>query len=127
MAKTQKLVLFIAILSSFVAFLDGSVVGVALPKISDELGGGLLTQQWVNNAYLITLGSLILVAGSLSDIFGRKKILAIGLLGFLATSLLCAIAPTAEFLVIARGLQGAAGALLMPASFLSLSLSLPMQ
>ena len=116
MAKTQKLVLFIAILSSFVAFLDGSVVGVALPKISDELGGGLLTQQWVNNAYLITLGSLILVAGSLSDIFGRKKILAIGLLGFLATSLLCAIAPTAEFLVIARGLQGAAGALLVPSS-----------
>lgn len=116
MTKNQKLVLFIAILSSFVAFLDGSVVGVALPQISNELGGGLLTQQWVTNAYLITLGSLILAAGSLSDIFGRKKVLTIGLLGFLATSLLCAVAPTAEFLIIARALQGAAGALLVPSS-----------
>lgn len=112
----NRLVLFIAILASFVAFLDGSVVGVALPQISEQLGGGLLTQQWVNNAYLITLGSLILAAGSLSDIFGRKKILTVGLLGFLATSLLCAVAPTAEFLVIARGLQGIAGALLVPSS-----------
>jgi len=111
-----RLVLFIAILASFVAFLDGSVVGVALPQISEQLGGGLLTQQWVNNAYLITLGSLILAAGSLSDIFGRKKILTVGLLGFLVTSLLCAVAPTAEFLVIARGLQGIAGALLVPSS-----------
>ncbi len=112
----NHLVLFIAILASFVAFLDGSVVGVALPQISEQLGGGLLTQQWVNNAYLITLGSLILAAGSLSDIFGRKKILTVGLLGFLVTSLLCAVAPTAEFLVIARGLQGIAGALLVPSS-----------
>lgn len=111
-----RLVLFIAILASFVAFLDGSVVGVALPQISEQLGGGLLTQQWVNNAYLITLGSLILAAGSLSDIFGRKKVLTAGLTGFLVTSLLCAVAPTAEFLVIARGLQGIAGALLVPSS-----------
>lgn len=116
MTKNQRLVLFIAILSSFVAFLDGSVVGVALPQISEQLGGGLLTQQWVNNAYLITLGSLILAAGSLSDIFGRTKILIIGLIGFLITSLLCAIAPTAEFLIIARALQGVAGALLVPSS-----------
>ena len=115
MTKNQ-LVLFIAILASFVAFLDGSVVGVALPQISEQLGGGLLTQQWVNNAYLITLGSLILAAGSLSDIFGRKKILTVGLVGFLVTSLMCAVAPTPEFLIIARGLQGIAGALLVPSS-----------
>lgn len=112
----QRLVLFIAILSSFVAFLDGSVVGVALPKISQELGGGLLTQQWVNDAYLITLGALILAAGSLSDIFGRKKILIVGLVGFLVTSLLCAAAFNSEMLVIARALQGIAGALLVPSS-----------
>ncbi len=71
----QSLVLLIAILASFVAFLDGSVVGVALLQISEQLGRGLATQQWVNDAYLITLGSLILAAGSLSDIFGRKKII----------------------------------------------------
>lgn len=114
MTIQQKLILLVAILASFVTFLDGSVVSVALPAISRELGGGFLTQQWVNNAYLITLGTLILAAGSLSDIFGRKRIIAIGLYGFLLASILCAIAPTAEFLVISRGLQGIAGALLVP-------------
>jgi len=116
MTKNQRLILITAILASFVAFLDGSVVGVALPQISEQLGGGLLTQQWVNDAYLITLGSLILAAGLLSDLFGRKKILFIGLVGFLVTSLLCAIAPTAEILIVARALQGIAGALLVPSS-----------
>lgn len=116
MTKNQTLILVTAILASFVAFLDGSVVGVALPQISEQLGGGLLTQQWVNDAYLITLGALILAAGSLSDIFGRKKIITIGLIGFLVTSLLCAAAPSAEFLIIARALQGVAGALLVPSS-----------
>ncbi len=88
MTTKQKLVLIVAILGSFVAFLDGSVVTVALPQISEHLGGGLVIQQWVTNAYLITLGSLILAAGSLSDIFGRKKILVYGLVGFLVASLL---------------------------------------
>ena len=116
MKRTQSLILLTAILASFVAFLDGSVVGVALPQISEHLGGGLQTQQWVNDAYLITLGTLILAAGSLSDIFGRKKIITIGLIGFLVTSLLCAVAPSAEVLIIARALQGVAGALLVPSS-----------
>lgn len=116
MKTHQRLILIIAILASFVTFLDGSVVGVALPQISHQLGGGLLIQQWVNDAYLITLGSLILAAGSLSDIFGRKKIITIGLIGFLVTSLLCAIAPTDEVLIFSRGLQGIAGALLVPSS-----------
>lgn len=116
MSKRQFYILVIAILASFVAFLDGSVVGVALPSISEQLGGGLLTQQWVNDAYLITLGSLILAAGSLSDIFGRKRILTVGLYGFMAASLLCAVAPSSLFLILARGLQGIAGALLVPSS-----------
>jgi len=116
MNKQQKLVLYISVLASFVAFLDSSVVGVALPAIAKELGGGLLLQQWVNDAYLISLGTLILAAGSLSDIFGRRKIITLGLYGFLAASLLCAVAPTSEFLVVSRGLQGVAGALLVPSS-----------
>ena len=116
MTKNQKLILLTAILASFVAFLDGSVVGVALPQISEELGSGLSTQQWVNDAYLITLGTLILAAGSLSDIFGRKKIITIGLYGFLVTSILCAVAPNAELLIVSRALQGMAGALLVPSS-----------
>ena len=116
MDKRQRLVLAIAILASFVAFLDGSVVNVALPAISRDLGGALTTQQWVVDAYLITLGSLILVAGSLSDVYGRIAVLRWGLIGFGATSILCAIAPTAEFLVVSRGVQGIAGALLVPSS-----------
>ncbi|GAA1749307.1 MFS transporter [Aeromicrobium alkaliterrae] len=108
--------LVIAILASFVAFLDGSIVNVALPAIEDELGGGVTLQQWVVDGYLLTLGSLMLVAGSLSDTFGRLRILTAGLLGFAATSLLAALAPTGETLIAARALQGVAGALLVPSS-----------
>jgi EmrB/QacA subfamily drug resistance transporter len=116
MTRVQRLVLAIAILGSFVAFLDGSVVNVALPAISRDLGGALTTQQWVVDAYLITLGSLILVAGSLSDVFGRIAILRAGLIGFGIASVLCAVSPAAEFLVVSRGIQGIAGALLVPSS-----------
>ncbi|MCC6270410.1 MAG: MFS transporter [Microbacteriaceae bacterium] len=116
MTRQQRLVLVIAILASFCAFLDGSVVNVALPAISEELGGGLSTQQWVVDAYLITLGALILVAGSLSDVYGRVLIIRWGLWGFGLTSLACALSPTVEVLILARGLQGVAGALLVPSS-----------
>ncbi len=116
MSKQQKLILIVSIMASFVAFLDSSVINVALPSISRELGGGLASQQWIAGAYLITLGALILVAGSLSDLFGRKRILTWGLIGFAVTSLLCAVAPTVPLLIIARALQGAAGALLVPSS-----------
>nr|WP_062301023.1 MFS transporter [Demequina subtropica] len=110
------MVLWIAILGSFVAFLDGSIVTVALPAIERDLGGGVALQQWVVDAYLITLGALILVAGSLSDLFGRLRVLTIGLVGFGATSLAIALAPTGTFLIGARLLQGVAGALLVPSS-----------
>tara|TARA_R110002051_G_scaffold90491_2_gene159412 strand:- start:15987 stop:17372 length:1386 start_codon:yes stop_codon:yes gene_type:complete len=116
MTRDQRFVLTIAIVASFVAFLDGSVINVALPAISSELGGGLSTQQWVVDAYLITLGSLILLAGSLSDVFGRIVILRIGLIGFGVASLLIAVAPTPELLIVMRGAQGIAGALLVPSS-----------
>lgn len=116
MTKQQRIVLIVSVLASFVALLDGSVVNVGLPAIMRDLGGGLAVQQWVVDAYLITLGALILIAGSFSDLFGRKKVLIVGLLGFAAASLLCAAAPTGVFLVVSRGLQGAAGALLVPSS-----------
>ncbi|MDY0983128.1 MFS transporter [Microbacterium sp. CFBP9023] len=116
LTSTQRLVLWVAVLGSFVAFLDGTIVNVALPSISEELGGGLRTQQWVVDAYLITLGALILVAGSISDVFGRVLVLRIGLLGFGVASIGIALAPTAEFLIVARAVQGAAGAFLVPSS-----------
>lgn len=112
----KRTVLIVAILASFIAFLDGSVINVALPAISDTLGGGLALQQWVVDAYLLTLGSLILIAGSLSDLFGRKRILTWGLIGFGVTSLMCAVAPSGTMLIVSRALQGVAGALLVPSS-----------
>jgi MFS family permease len=112
MTKQQRLVLVVSILASFVAFLDGAIVNVALPAIQRELGGGLSAQQWVVDAYLLTLGSFILIAGSLSDLLGRKKILSIGLWGFAISSLLCAVAPSSFLLIVFRALQGVSGALL---------------
>ncbi len=108
--------LIVAILASFVAFLDGSIVTVALPAISREFGGGLVLQQWAVDGYLLSLGALILVAGSLSDTFGRVRVLRIGLVWFGITSLACAVAPWGSALVLARVLQGVAAALLVPSS-----------
>lgn len=112
----QRRILLIAILASFVSFLDGTVVTVALPAIQRELGGGLATQQWVVDAYLITLGALILLAGSLSDIIGRMRVLRAGLIGFGLASVAAAAAPDVGILIAARAVQGAAGALLVPSS-----------
>lgn len=116
MSPTPARVLWIAVLASFVAFLDGTIVNVALPAIDRELGGGLSTQQWVVDGYLVTLGALILVAGSVSDAFGRALVLRIGLVGFGIASIAIALAPDPLILVIARMLQGAAGAFLVPSS-----------
>ena len=103
-------------MGSFVALLDSTVVNVALPAIEQDLGGGLAGQQWVVNAYLLVLGSLILVGGRLGDVFGERKVFSLGVAGFGVSSLLCALAPTIEVLVGARALQGAFGALLTPSA-----------
>src|SRR4051812_29037161 len=116
MTATQRLTLTIAILASFVSGLDGFIVNVALPAISEDLGGGLSTQQWTVDAYLITLGSVILIAGSLSDLLGRKRILVIGLYWFGITSVFCALAQDGVMLIVGRALQGIAGAMLVPSS-----------
>jgi EmrB/QacA subfamily drug resistance transporter len=114
--RTQRATLVAAILGSSIAAIDGTIVNVALPAIQADLGGGLQTQQWIANAYTLTLGSLILLGGSLGDIYGKRRIFAIGIGAFGALSLLCALAPTSETLIAARGLQGMAGALLVPSS-----------
>ena len=95
---------------------DSTVVNVALPAIAEDLGGGLAGQQWTANAYLVTLSSLILIGGSLGDLFGARRVFMIGVAGFGVTSLFCALAPTIELLVVARALQGVFGALLTPAA-----------
>ncbi len=116
MAASTRLTLIAAILGSSIVFIDGTVVNVALAPIQDDLGGGLAAQQWIADAYLLTLGSLILVGGSLGDIFGEVRIFRLGVASFGVASILCALAPNVNTLIVFRGLQGVAGALLTPAS-----------
>jgi EmrB/QacA subfamily drug resistance transporter len=120
-ATRKRLILLACILGSTIVFLDGSIVNVALPAMRDDLGGGLALQQWVVDAYLLTLGALILVGGSLGDLFGGKRIFELGVLTFGITSLLCAVALNGPELIVARGLQGIAGALLTPAALATIT------
>src|ERR1700750_2021120 len=115
-AAIKRLTLVAAIVGSTIAILDSSVVGVALPSIQRSLGGGLAGQQWVSNAYLLTLGSFILLRGALGDIFGERRVFALGGGAFGVTSVMCAIAPSIGTLIAFRALQGIAGALLTPSS-----------
>ena len=120
MTRAERWTLFAAILASGIVFLDSTVVNVALPRIGRELPssvfGVLEGQSYVYNAYLLTLSALLVLAGALSDFFGRRRMFAFGLAGFLVTSLLCGVAPSMELLIAFRVLQGAAGALLVPGS-----------
>ena len=123
--RRKRLALLAAILGSFVAGLDATAVNVALPAIERDLGGGLAGQQWVSNAYLLTLGSLILVGGSLGDLYGERRIFTLGVTGFGVVSVLCAVAPSIEVLVAGRALQGIFGALLTPSALAVIVASFP--
>src|SRR5947208_16024846 len=113
-------ILAVAVLGSGMAFLDGTVVNVALPDIGRDLDASTSALQWILNGYLLTLASLILLGGSLGDRYGRRRIFVLGTWLFTAASLLCAIAPSTELLVVARLLQGIGGALLTPGSLASI-------
>lgn len=112
--KRQTIALIAVVIGSAVAILDGSIVNLALPKIESEWHSGYSSLQWISDAYLLSLSSLILLGGSLGDIFGRKKVYLIGVAGFGVSSLLCALSPNVEVLIAMRVLQGVFGALLVP-------------
>jgi EmrB/QacA subfamily drug resistance transporter len=112
----KRLTLAAATLGSFVVLLDSTVVSIALPAIRSDLGLGLESQQWIVNAYLLMLGSLILIGGSLGDVFGERRLFVLGATGFGVVSAGCALAPSVGALIAARALQGVFGALLTPAS-----------
>jgi EmrB/QacA subfamily drug resistance transporter len=114
--RTKRLALITAILASTIAAVDSSAVNVALPAIGRDLGGGFAAQQWVSNSYLLTLSALILLAGSLTDRLGERRVFTAGVAGFGIGSALCAAAPSIGVLIIARALQGISGALLTPAA-----------
>jgi EmrB/QacA subfamily drug resistance transporter len=109
-------VLLATVLGSGIAFLDATVVNVALPTIGEELDAGISGLQWVVNAYTLTLSGFLLLGGSLGDHYGRRRVFVIGVIWFAVASLLCGIAPSAEALIAARALQGIGGALLTPGS-----------
>jgi EmrB/QacA subfamily drug resistance transporter len=109
-------VILAAILGSGVAFLDSTVVNVALPHIGDDLGGGLSGLQWTLDSYLLTLSALLLLGGALGDEYGRRRLFVIGLVWFTVASVLCGLAPSIGALIAARALQGVGGALLVPGS-----------
>src|ERR1700753_3471207 len=108
--------MIVAVLASMVAFLDGTVVNLALPAIAESLGGGLSLQQWVVDSYLLAMGALILPGGSISDLFGRVPVLRFGLVAFGAGSLLAAPAVSPAMLISARVIQGVGAAFLVPGS-----------
>ena len=114
--RTKKLALVAAILASSIAAVDSTAVNVALPAIGRDLGGGFAAQQWVSNSYMLTLAALILLAGSLTDRLGERRVFTAGVAGFGIGSALCAASPTIGVLIAARALQGISGALLTPSA-----------
>jgi len=115
-ARRNRLTLVACILGSAIVFVDQTVVNVALPALREDLDASLADQQWVVEAYLLMLASLVLIGGSVGDLYGRRRIFAIGTTGFGAASLACAVAPAVEVLIAGRALQGAFAALLVPSS-----------
>jgi EmrB/QacA subfamily drug resistance transporter len=115
-SREKQLTLLAAILGTSVVFLDATVTSVALPAIRGDLGGGLAGQQWVTNAYLLALSSLLLLGGSLGDVFDQKRVFLLGVAGFGITSALCAIASSIPELCAFRAMQGVCAALVTPSS-----------
>jgi EmrB/QacA subfamily drug resistance transporter len=113
----------VTVAGSGMAFLDSTVVNVALPKIGEDLHASTSALQWILNGYLLTLASLILLGGSLGDRLGRRRVFQAGIALFTLASLLCAVAPTVELLIFARLIQGIGGALLTPGSLAILEAS----
>jgi EmrB/QacA subfamily drug resistance transporter len=118
-----RAVLAATVLGSGIAFLDSTVVNVALPTIADDLDAGISGLQWILDAYLVTLSALLLLGGSLGDLFGRRTVFVLGLVGFTVASVLCGLAPNIGALVAARALQGVAAAMLVPGSLAILAAS----
>src|SRR5690349_6902087 len=111
-----KLILFATILASGMAFLDGTVVNIAIPNIQNHLLATLTGIQWIVNGHMLMLSSLLLITGSLGDIFGRKKIFIYGIILFTFSSFLCSISGSITQLILSRVLQGIGGAMMVPGS-----------
>ena len=123
--NTKRWVLVATILGSSMAFIDGTVVNVALPVLQTDLKATTSEVQWVVEAYALFLAALVLVGGSLGDHFGRRRVFAIGVGLFAIASAACGLAPNITFLILARAVQGVGGALLVPGSLAIISATYP--
>lgn len=121
----RKFVMLSAIFASSMGFIDGSVVAIAIPAIRADLGASLADAQWINNAYLLLLSSLVLTGGAAGDVFGVRNIFGAGVAIFIVTSLLCALAPDDGVLIAMRAAQGFGAALMVPGSLAIIAKSYP--
>ncbi len=114
--RRKQMTLAATILGSSMAFIDGSVVNIALPGIQQALQANAASTQWIVNGYLLLLGALVLVGGSAADLYGRRRIFLVGIAIFTAASIACGLSPDITVLVVSRAVQGLGAALLIPAS-----------
>src|SRR6201991_1464347 len=112
--RSAVLTLIAAYLGLFVGLIDANAINLALPAIRDDLGGGISGAQWTIDAYNVTFAAVLLTAGSLGDKFGRRTVLRVGLVTFIAASLACAVAPSLPLLLVARAIQGVGAAVMLP-------------
>jgi len=122
---SRRFVLVAAILASSMGFIDGSVVSLAMPVIRADLGASLVDAQWISNSYMLFLSALVLLGGAAGDVFGVRNIFAAGIVLFIVTSAICALAPTADLLILARGAQGIGAALMVPGSLAIIAKAYP--
>lgn len=121
----KRWILAATVLGSSLTFIDGSALGVALPSIQSDLGAGPAAVQWVSNAYLLTLGALVLIGGAAGDRFGRRRIFLIGVAVFAVASIACGLAPTVELLIAGRAVQGIGAAMLTPGALAVIGAAFP--
>lgn len=123
--QSRRFVLVAAILASSMGFIDGSVMSIAIPAIRADLGATLADAQWISNGYLLLLSSLILLGGAAGDRFGLRNMFGLGIVVFVAASMVCAFAPTPLVLVIFRAVQGAGAAFMVPGSLAIIARAYP--
>jgi EmrB/QacA subfamily drug resistance transporter len=123
--ERRPIVLVAAILASSMGFIDGSVVALAMPAIRADIGGSLVDAQWITNAYMLFLSSLVLIGGASGDVFGVRNIFAGGVAVFMAASLLCALSPDISILIGIRALQGVGAAFMVPGSLAIIAKAYP--
>lgn len=123
--QSRRFVLVAAILASSMGFIDGSVIAIAIPAIRADLGATLSDAQWINNGYLLFLSALILLGGAAGDRFGLRRVFGLGIVVFVAASMVCAMAPTPFVLVIARAVQGMGAAFMVPGSLAIIAVAYP--